>query len=102
MTVVIHLKDTPYEMAEDFSVCVTDYDEGDWDGSGWALTLTEAGSVWEWNLTHCSCYGPFEKGPSNKWDSFAAFLIDSESVTSISAPVRLVRAFIEAVQKEKR
>lgn len=38
---------------------VYDYTRGDYDGSGVAIAVTASGDVYEKDLSHCSCYGPF-------------------------------------------
>jgi hypothetical protein len=66
--IVEHLKDKPYDYTESIQgeIVVTEYEVYDWDGDGCALILCN-GEVLYYNLGHCSCYGPFEGGPSQRY-----------------------------------
>lgn len=60
----IHLQDTPYYcQVADADLVVSEYEIGDYCGSGEALVYRK-GLVEYWNLSHCSCYGPFDGGPT--------------------------------------
>jgi len=39
------------------------YEEGCWDGSGKAVGMKEDGTLWLFDLSHCSCYGPLDNAP---------------------------------------
>ena len=61
----IHLKDDlDVTVDEELDLVVTDYTAGSYDGSGDALGYSsKSNRVYHWNLSHCSCYGPFDGGP---------------------------------------
>lgn len=44
------------------------YEAGDYDGRGEAVALGKDGFLYLTDLSHCSCYGPFE----DYWDGTAA------------------------------
>ena len=49
---------------EDFVWVVYDYTIGDWSGDGEAIALRKDGMLVEFNLGHCSCYGPTDEFPN--------------------------------------
>lgn len=60
-----HLNEDPYCSGLEkygVQVVVTDYETGDYCGSGDALLLYEDNTVMQISLSHCSCYGPMEDG----------------------------------------
>lgn len=68
---VIELKDGAGNPPESFDgvrveIAVTFYEPGSWDGSGEALLLGDNGVLYTWNMGHCSCYGPWDGGYSNR------------------------------------
>lgn len=81
----LHLRDNPVSgYGEDnlkgYEFLVTDYENGGYDGCGTAYALKE-GEVIEFNLSHCSCYGPFESTHKNySLDEFKN-IVNSEDVT---------------------
>ncbi len=42
------------------------YEDGGYDGSGYAVALGQDGLLYCANLGHCSCYGPMESWPDRK------------------------------------
>jgi hypothetical protein len=98
MTINIHLNkecDFPNAWAV---LCVTDYETGSYDGWGNALTLMADGSVKEWNLSHCSCYEPFDKS-TEQWPSVEAFRRDLENVTATEVSAKLTSRFLTEADK---
>jgi hypothetical protein len=80
MSYEIHLADEAYGC--DGEIVVTDYHIGDYCGDGSALVLGPDNKVREYNLSHCSCYGPFDNdGVVQTWDSIDEFLSGHEDVT---------------------
>lgn len=47
-------------VAHDAEWVVYAYQQGAWEGSGWAVWKSLAGEFFIKNLSHCSCYGPCE------------------------------------------
>lgn len=84
-----------YGFPSDALVVVTEYEQGDYEGSGEALVLCADGSVKEYNLGHCSCYGPWENGCDCSWDNFADW---QESVMG-AASLDLIEAFAKAADE---
>ena len=87
---VKHLQDDPGGLPGGaWDVVVTDYEAGDWEGSGYALLrVAGTGELKEFNLGHCSCYGPWEYPPTE-------FKDDEYVLSSGHLPTRLVEAFRE-------
>lgn len=95
---VIHLFDEPslWEMKDRIDnvlVMVDHYESGCYEGRGWGLVLNKDGSIEEYNLGHCSCYGPYEDS-HKMWKSKEEFLDDCSSVISMNSPQEVVDAFI--------
>ena len=95
MIIEQHLIDEPYSPPE-CVVLATEYTAGDYEGSGWALAMDADGIVQEYNLGHCSCYGPFDEVFAS-WNNFAEFIADRDSCRSIQASDRLVKVFVKLV-----
>jgi hypothetical protein len=73
--------------AEGHEWVVYDYEYGDYDGSGWAVSFSD-GKYYLHNLGHCSCYGPFdESGEEVKLDD----IISDDLHTTQSLPSSLVQ-----------
>lgn len=96
---VIHLQDDPgdYNM-HPAKVVVTQYKCGEWEGSGSALLWMCDGSVEEWGLGHCSCYGPWDGPLSAKRNSLDEFINEDNALAS-AAESDLRSAFIAACRK---
>ena len=66
---VVHLNEDPYDcdcIKADY--LVTQYTNEGYGGSGTAYSyLVEKNEVSQYNLGHCSCYGPCESGPTSTW-----------------------------------
>ena len=64
-------KDVPYDLpSEDDSTyvwLVFDYEDGGYDGQGTAVALGVDGLIYVKDLSHCSCYGPFDGFGYGKW-----------------------------------
>jgi hypothetical protein len=60
---ITHLDEDPSVPSDELLWLVTDYKSGDYDGEGRALGRRATGEFVEWDLSHCSCYGPFEHRP---------------------------------------
>lgn len=96
--IVIHLFDEPslYAMRDQINnvlIMVDHYEAGCYDGMGWGLVLNKDGSIEEYNLGHCSCYGPYEDS-HKMWKSKKEFLDDCSSVIGVSSPQEVIDAFI--------
>ncbi len=79
---IVHLQDDPYASDAEFenaTVVVTKYEEGSYEGSGDALIFRN-NLVEYYNLSHCSCYGPFEDGPDQSY-SLEAFKEQNQLAT---------------------
>jgi hypothetical protein len=59
----VDLHDCPGSVGDEYPISVTYYEGGCYEGSGSALALSNDGYVYEFNLGHCSCYGPLESSP---------------------------------------
>lgn len=95
----VHLADTPYfddcEL-EHVVLLVTEYFSGEYEGDGWALALMDNGHVREYNLSHCSCYGPFEsQGYFGCWTRAIDFLQDVDHVRNINVTENVLNKFVE-------
>jgi hypothetical protein len=66
---VLHLNEDPYDwdgIKADYFV--TQYTNEGYEGHGTAYSYsTEKDEVSQYNLGHCSCYGPCEAGPTSTW-----------------------------------
>lgn len=61
---IVHLHDNPNDYPSmDYDVLITDYEIGDYCGSGEAVGIKD-NQIDVYNLSHCSCYGPFDGGGS--------------------------------------
>lgn len=77
----INLKDDPGECdLAGVELVVTQYDAGEYDGSGYAAFVKDDGTCWYMDLGHCSCYGPWDESvwgddrgaiPFNPWSDNA-------------------------------
>src|SRR5690606_36900805 len=56
--------DADFVQVEDFVWVVYDYTDNGWDGDGEAIALRKDGMLVEFNLSHCSCYGPTDDFPT--------------------------------------
>ena len=98
---IINLKDDIKDYCYDLDqsnvlILVTEYEIGCYDGYGHALSLNKDGSVNEYNLMHCSCYGPFENKPVGTWISLGAFIEDDRVLsTNLKKSDEIVKRFIE-------
>jgi hypothetical protein len=82
-----HLDEVPNEeMLKPYKVMVSTYAQGDYEGSGYALILSTYDKVEEYNLDHCSCYGPLEDEPNHVWDSVGEYLNESNVLRGESPP----------------
>jgi hypothetical protein len=97
---VLHLQDD-FSLDEcdisikDILVLVSEYEGGSWEGSGWAYILFNDGHIEEYNLSHCSCYGPLENKAFATWDSRSSFIKDAKNAIGHSGSDRLVQTFIQ-------
>ena len=82
----------------DFVLCVTDYECGSHEGDGYALVLRPDWTVELLNLSHCSCYGPYDKlnNVSQSWPSVELLM-----VTVSDCCKRLEDAFLGNVEIAK-
>lgn len=80
---VIHLNDSTSDVpSQEYDVLITDYEIGDYCGSGEAVGI-KGNTVDVYNLSHCSCYGPFDNGCGNPSASYTL----SEYTTSAMVAV---------------
>lgn len=82
--------DVPYDLPEAddrFEWIVHYYEDGGYDGSGDAVGLNkEDGLLYVKNLSHCSCYGPFDGGmDSGDKHTVESFLGDKDDIFSYDA-----------------
>lgn len=64
--------------SEDFVWLVYDYEYGYYEGNGTAYALRKDGKLFEFSLSHCSCYGPEDDFPNNG---------DEVSIKSVLKPI---------------
>ncbi len=43
---------------------VCHYTNGGYEGHGYMVAMGTDGRLYVWNLSHCSCYGPLDDGPT--------------------------------------
>lgn len=81
---VLHLNEDPYDSNDiKADYFVTQYTNEGYEGHGTAYSYsTEKDEVSQYNLGHCSCYGPCEAGPTEIWtlEKFKE-LVSSDRVT---------------------
>jgi hypothetical protein len=85
----IHLRDEPYGgLSDDYVWIVTEYECGDYDGNGDAVAKHKNGELHYYNLSHCSCYGPFE-------NSYDLFKIYEDNVLSPTVSSEMMEKILE-------
>ena len=97
----INIQDDPDSFGEDDSVLVvvTEYDRDTWEGHGYAYSYNVDGSVTEYNLSHCSCYGPWERqGELSHWATLDQFEADLGSAIGHNGSQNLVKEFLLTVK----
>ena len=75
---LIQLNDNPGLNEDGLIWLVTDYESGQWEGSGSAVGFNGI-HLLVYNLSHCSCYGPNEGGPESM--SLETYFKNRESAT---------------------
>jgi len=73
----------PSEQDENFVWLVYYYEDGYYDGSGEAVALMADGRLQLLNLSHCSCYEPFEDWMNGQFVSIEEYLRPKDSVHDI-------------------
>lgn len=71
----LHDEPVGFYNIENYKWLITDYYNGSWDGTGDALACTTKNILESYNLSHCSCYGPFDNG-----------LIDTYTIEELFGP----------------
>ena len=64
------LSESDLKNFEDFNWIVHNYENGTYDGVGYAVALKDT-TLYVYNLGHCSCYGPFDDGSQGFINSFS-------------------------------
>jgi hypothetical protein len=94
----IHLVDDCGIPEGNILVFVSEYRIGYYDGDGMALALFSDGSIVEYDLGHCSCYGPLESGSDRAWNNRKEFKKEADSVLLLNSSAKLCSEFLEAIK----
>lgn len=91
--IIVHLNDDCGEPEQNCDVFVSEYNAGFYEGDGEALGLCE-NRVYEYNLSHCSCYGPLDDN-GTCLGTYSEYKNNTNVLNSGRASSQLYNKFIE-------
>ena len=89
------------ELQDQIELIVTDYSYGYYEGSGIALVKTYDGRWFEWDLGHCSCYGPRDAIELDSPINIERFLQEDSSTVTYNEDRRAVQLKLKELVDEK-